>query len=374
MDARSYTIRLLIDGKLPTEPTSWEDRGHTITIITPSSGPDDSRDDLFIDHIHIHPKKWQWIHKRRQLVWVQGSGSDFCGGHVGFSNDAIEGSGGLQIGTNNQLETVRLSYMHPSYSCDLSTDAGAYVDTDGLTLKWDTSSDKWQNATWSNNAMTFTYWVEKDGLDVGNKPLYQTATVFKETEGNTSWDVLPRGPGGATTTVSPSKELTFVLNDTYDPPLKTFPHKMAFQFTELTQNIEGGAMLCEEKSVNGKVYAMKGKSDNTFAVGSYHLVDNFAVGSYSFADKFEVGSSDEFSGSSKLDTHGGKLTVNGKAFNNIMDVWKQATMGKSFTRACYSLRIASLWICGVLPRWNADHQFLIRLRRLSTSCCRRGVI
>ena len=53
--------------------------------------------------------------------------------------------------------------MHPTYSCDLSTNAGAYAAKEGLTLKWDTNSEEWKNATWTENAMKFTYWLEKDG-------------------------------------------------------------------------------------------------------------------------------------------------------------------------------------------------------------------
>ncbi len=202
----------------------------------------------------------------------------------------------MQFGAKNKLESSRFSYLHPSYSCDLSTDAGAYVVEAGLTLKWDTTSDKWKNATWSENAMNFTYWIEKDGK-IGNQQLYQTATVFKDEGEGSTWDVQPRGPGGAgaaTSSISPSGLFDFVVNGLYKPPTTgTFPYKMAFQFDQLASSIEGGALLCGKKSNQGKVIAMKGKLDNSFAVGSYSLANNSGR-------------------TTKLTTHGRKLVVNGE--------------------------------------------------------------
>ncbi len=86
------------------------------------------------------------------------------GGHIGFSNDAVSASGSLQLGSEGMVgnvESVQGSYMRPNYSLNTSTSAGAYVVEDGLTLKWDTSSEEWANATWSEN-VKFTYWVEDD--------------------------------------------------------------------------------------------------------------------------------------------------------------------------------------------------------------------
>ena len=272
MDVRRYAVKHLIDGKIPAYSDSWEDKGHTITVITPSSSNDTSRDDLFFDHNHVHPKNWKWIHKRRELAFAHDTRENFLGGHVGFSDDSREGSGSLQLGRTAKLGSVRLSYMHPTYSCDLSTNAGAYVVKEGLTLKWDTTSAAWRNATWSENAMKFTYWVEKDGK-VGDQQLYQTGTVF--TRGTETWDVLPRGPGGsgaATTILDANRQFSFTLNTGYKPKSDAFPYKMAFQFDQLAQSIEGGAMLSGRDDVQGKVYAMKGQIDNSFAVGSYKMV------------------------------------------------------------------------------------------------------
>ena len=145
----------------------------------PSSNEDDSHDDLTLDHVHIHLKNWQWIHKRRELVFTQGSKENYIGGHIGFSDDSVNGSGSVHLGSKAKVESVRFSYMQPTYTCDLSTNAGAYVVTDGLTLKWDTTSDEWKNATLSTDAMKFTYWVEKDGC-IGNQKLWHTATVFSD--------------------------------------------------------------------------------------------------------------------------------------------------------------------------------------------------
>ena len=95
------------------------------------------------------------------------------------------------------------------------------------------------------------------------------------TRGDETWDVLPRGPGAAsaaTTIVDVKSELSFILNTGYKPPSDEFPYKMAFKFAQLALGIEGGAMLCRRADVQGQVYAMKGKYDNLFAVGSYRMV------------------------------------------------------------------------------------------------------
>ena len=271
-------MKHLIDGQIPAYSDSWEDRGHTITVITPSSSDDTSRDELFIDHNHVHPNDWKWIHKRSELVFARHAPENFLGGHVGFSDNSREGSGSLQLGSAANVESVRLSYMHPTYSCDLSANAGAYVVKQGLTLQWDTTSAKWNNASWLKNAMRFTYWVEKHGKQWG-QTIYQIATVFDDTRAGDTWDVLPRGPGGtgaATTTIDGNNVLSFTFNPENapenTPPSNAYPFKMAFQFDELAQTIEGGAMLCQRNSVKGKMYAMKGQIDNSFAVGSYTMV------------------------------------------------------------------------------------------------------
>ena len=92
-------------------------------------------------------------------------------------------------------------------------------------LKWDTSSDQWKNATWSEDAMELTYWEEKDGK-VGDKQLCQTATVFK-----VPWDVEPCGAGGegtATTLLDQNRVFSFDLNAGYNAPNKAFPYEMVF--------------------------------------------------------------------------------------------------------------------------------------------------
>ena len=296
VDVRNYKLKHLIEGREPTHPDSWEDRGHTLTVITPSSNDNDARDELFLNHRHIHPKNWQWIHKPLELAFSQGSGESYVGGHIGFSPDCLEGSGAIQV-RNAKIQSVRASYMRPTYTCDVSSNAGAYVVKEGLTLKWNTTSKEWNDAKWDEGALKFTYWVEKDGK-VGNQQLYQTATIFEEVASKTTWDVQPRGPGGsgaATTSLSPTFQFEFVVNTGYSPPTSEyFPYKMVFQFDQLAKEIEGGAMLCDKLDPKlGKVFAIKGQVDNTFAVGSYKLYSEQAK-------------------PTTLTTHGRKLVVNDK--------------------------------------------------------------
>ena len=145
--------------------------------------------------------------------------------------------------------------------------------------------------------MKFTYWVKKDGK-IGNQQLYQTATVFADTNTKKTWDVEPRGPGGsgaAYTFLDTNWEFSFTLNTGYVLPSNAFPFKMAFKFDELAQSIEGGAMLCEKNVVKGKVYAMKGKIDNAFVVGYYRIVST-------------KGAQPPYN----ITVHGDKLIANGK--------------------------------------------------------------
>ncbi len=134
---------------------------------------------------------------------------------------------------------------------------------------------------------------------IGDEQLYQIAVVFAG-----EWDVVPRGPGGsdaATTNLGSTGLFTFNLNSGNFPTSDKYPYKMAIQFDMLANNIEGGAMLCESPSVEGKVYAVKGRRDTSFAVGTYKLV--------AVSDEPPV---------SSITTHGGKLMINGKPANSWM--------------------------------------------------------
>ena len=325
--SKTFTVKHLSHPRRGHDPNAWVNKEHTITIIVTHS-KDPSTDQLFVDHHHIHQNRWQWISLHDQLVWQQGSGEEYLAGHVVFDADGEHAAGSMQFGMSNPRDTVSLSYLHPSYSCDLSADAGAYIVKEGpaYTLKWDASSSAWKNATWVTNALTFTYWIEKDGK-VGDQQLYQTAVVFNDNQTTTEWNVLPRAPGGSdafSSRLDVNRQFSFLLNSGYVPPsddrsqhkdgiktgyvppsddcsqhkdgIKTvFPYQMAFDFDQLAINITGGAMLCTRNDERGDVYAMQGKSQNGHAVGTYSL----------FSEKRkQVG---------KLTTHKQKLIINGKA-------------------------------------------------------------
>ena len=306
-----YTIKHLSHHRRGHDPHAWVCKGHSVTIISPEHD-DPCMDQLFVNHHQIHRDSWKWVYPRSQLVWQHGSGEDHLAGHVGFRADGLEAAGSMQFGKTR--ETVLLSYSHPTYSCDISKDAGAYVSKDGasLTLKWDSASSSWKNATWVNDAFQFTYWVEKDGK-VGDQQLYQTATEFKDNKTGTLWNVLPRGPGGSgafSSMLSSGGLFTFDINPGYissvpadkrpsqDDGIKTvFPFKAAFQFNELGSEITSGAMLCVKSDEHGEVYAFKGKCQNMSAVGTYSLFQ------------------EESKHIATVSTHGQKLYVGRKVIN-----------------------------------------------------------
>ena len=311
--ARAYRIKHLSNQREGHHPEAWVCKGHTITIISPEHD-NPSKDQLYVDHHNIHKDNWKWIYPRSHLVLQQGSGEDSLAGHIAFRADGLEAAGSMQFG--NSRETVALSYSHPTYSCDMSKNTGAYVAKDGasLTLKWDNTSSNWQKATWVNDALQFTYWIEKAGK-VGDQQLYQTAIQFKDNKTGTMWDVLPRGPGGSgafTSLLDSEGHFTFDINPGYTIPkddrssqsdgMKTvFPFKAAFKFDQLASNITGGAMLCVSNDEHGEVYAFKGKCQNMSAVGTYSL---FQDGNKHIAT---------------LSTHGQKLSV-GKQFINASGI------------------------------------------------------
>lgn len=185
----------------------------------------------------------------------------------------------MQFGSDR--ETVSLDYLHPTYSCDLSTDAGAYVVKEGAayTLKWDTTSSDWEKATWISDVLTFSYWLEKNGK-VGDQQLWKTVVAFNDPNTSRAWN------GGAfSSNIDANRLFTFNVNPGSNPNtddrssledgIKTvFPYQMAFNFDELAANITGGAMLCSHYSVEGDVYAMQGRSQNLHAVGAYSLLSD----------------------------------------------------------------------------------------------------
>ncbi|XP_070534784.1 uncharacterized protein [Ptychodera flava] len=274
--SKSYSVRHLdLNNKSEAhDPNNWHDQGHTVTIIRGEDGPNDTKDLLFVDHVHIHHANWQWIHKRNELVWKQRQRDHYMAGHIGFSDDARVGAGSMQIGDEVQMGAVQLDYLHPSYSLALSSNAGAYVANGfELTLKWNTDSEQWRNATWDEDAMTFTYWFKDNGKS-GDDTIWKTAVLFHDNHQEKDWYVQPDTAFSAK--LEGSGKFIFSLNGGYQPPdmgIKNniFPFKMVFDFDELAQNIKGGAMLCDERSLKGKVYAIKGTAQNHFIAGTYKV-------------------------------------------------------------------------------------------------------
>lgn len=130
----------LLDDSRDYDVSAWKDKGHTVTLLTPDPN-DHSTDMLFVDHHIIYASNWSWDQDEAIITWKQeGEGEETLAGHITFREDGLEGAGSIVFGETRA--TTSLSYIRPTYTCDLSTNAGAYVEKQGTgyAVRWNTDS------------------------------------------------------------------------------------------------------------------------------------------------------------------------------------------------------------------------------------------
>lgn len=77
----------------------------------------------------------------------------------------------------------------PVYNCQLSTNSGATVSSQGITLLWDPASQKWKNASWVTGALTWIYWIKQCG-QIGTKPIDKVLLQFNDPQTNDEIDAI----------------------------------------------------------------------------------------------------------------------------------------------------------------------------------------
>lgn len=276
--AKTYEITLYKTVNSPLQQTG-QSLPTTITWLTPDP-QDPSQDQLFIDHYPIGKANWTFNPDEETLSWHQGSGENSLSGTFQMFAHNLHGQGFLKVGNNHY--SVAIDVKPVTYYCNLSANAGAYVagkTASNLNLVWDTNSEAWQKADWEANRLTFTYGM-KGEIKFHQKNYLELAT-FKDNQTGVLWNP---GTDNFTLLITPDFRFIFEPQDSAifpddDPiaseePIETvFPYLFAFDFDGFAVNFTG-AMLTQEKSPMGKVYAVTGSAINPATVGFYELKNN----------------------------------------------------------------------------------------------------
>lgn len=269
--ARAYGVSTL-SRWMGTSPTARTPQ--TITVLD----PDSSNAQLFVDHVAIRPNCWSWDERDRVLSWRDGAGDAEHAGHIAFTPGDVKGAGMVRVGGNHF--SVALDLKPISYTCAVAGDAGAYVTggANDLTLRWDASSQQWEQAQWVAGTLRFTYGL--DGEVVVGQKTYRNIVGFEDLDLGLSWE-----PEEGEFSALLNSQLAYTFSSTATstpeddrtglPPFESaiksvFPFLVSFQFDPFGTTLQG-AMLTESLSIDGTVYALSGAVDNAAAVGLYRV-------------------------------------------------------------------------------------------------------
>lgn len=253
-----------------------EDVPLTITLITPNSN-DMSQDQLYVGHQPIARKNWIYDPTTETLKFRQGFGESFLGGEFRMVRDRTSGYGTLQIGKT--AFAIEIHVKSITYDMKLAKDA-AYVAGTSIApqLRYDPNSDNWKAAKWSEANMRMTYGIERSG-SIAGQPVYFIKCKFQDTVTGETWEP---DEGSYLAYMSADMILSFNLNEGWTPmpdssnPFqefisKRFPFIFKAQMDAFAQNYYG-AMLCDERSLQGSVYGVQGIYDGTAVNGMYSLI------------------------------------------------------------------------------------------------------
>ena len=273
--ARTYDIAALpgaasraTPGKLPGQLTLIFDRADR-SVPT----------QVHLGRVPVPSRFWSYDPHRGVLAYQFKSGSVDHIGQLTFAHAGASAVGTLAVG--REQFGVQAVLQPISYTCDVAIGTGATVTgvAPALTLHWDSTDPRWSNATWVENALTFTWQIVSQPI-VG-QPSYSVAVSFRDQQTQTPWTP---GTTDFATLFDANYDFTMTLNAGLTPPpdnrgglsgpaasiASVFPYVLGFKVSSDGTQITG-ALLTGQASQAGTVLGLRGRVVLPSAAGLYAI-------------------------------------------------------------------------------------------------------
>jgi hypothetical protein len=239
----------------------------TMTLVTPDSAKP-LRDHLFIGPHPVFSRDLQWKSAFEELDFVTSDGTNALRGHLRLTHSRLRAHGVLDIG--GESISVEYHVKPQTYRMKVAKNA-AYMGPQDV-IKWDTQSDRWKNAEWSNaNVLEFTFGVNGEEV-IGEEKVYTFVASFRDIPTGRQWEPLPFSYSGMMTR-SPDNELIFSLltgvNAPTGPGTTLFPYRLQVHLSEFGYDFAGGFAVGQ--SANATVYGCIGEWAGAHIGGLYRL-------------------------------------------------------------------------------------------------------
>ncbi|XP_035690016.1 uncharacterized protein LOC118425316 [Branchiostoma floridae] len=246
---RVYSVEILSHHGGDKDPKPPPD---TITIKTGADG----KEELHLGQHVVH--NWNWDRNpTNTLTFKKGD----LGGHIAFPHDeSVHGFGTIRSALTSF--SVKTTLKPVTYECAFSSDAGAYVREEGTALKlvWDASGDKWKNATWENNVLSFTYGIE-ESLFIGQKN-YDVIVSFEDLQTKVTYNPAK---GDFYFVLTAELQAVFEHANSIVPipsnprsdGKHVFPYQLEFTFNPVASGFDGAVLTKALDAATGEVYAVQ---------------------------------------------------------------------------------------------------------------------
>ena len=273
--ARTYDITPMAQ---PVPRAKPEGLPEQLTLIF--DGRDRSKPtQLHYGRLPVHPRFWSYDADRGFLSYnFKSDGVDHVGSLI-FVHAASGAVGTLSV--DYQHVDVKAVLAPVSYSCNVALNTGAFVTgvAPALNLHWDASDPSWSSASWTKDALTFTWQVT--GQVIVGQPTYNIAVSFADQQTNTSWNPDP-DTGDISAVLDANLNFMMTLAGGDNPPAddrsklpspasgiaSVFPYVLAFAVSNEGTEI-AGALLTGQASQAGTVLGLRGTVVNPSAAGLY---------------------------------------------------------------------------------------------------------
>ncbi|XP_066304875.1 uncharacterized protein [Branchiostoma lanceolatum] len=252
---RAYSVEILSYHGGDKDPKRPPD---TITIKKGADG----KEELHVGQHVVH--NWHWDkNPTNTLTFKKGD----LGGHIAFPHEeSVQGFGTIRSALTSF--SVKTTLKPVTYECAFSSDTGAYVREEGtaLNLVWDASDDKWKNATWENNVLSFSYGIEEQFF-IGQKT-YKVIVSFEDLQTNVTYEPAE---GDFSYILNPSFQAVFqhenstvpIPDDPRSDGKHVFPYLLEFTFNAVASSFDGAVLTKALDAATGEVYAIQATVQNT---------------------------------------------------------------------------------------------------------------
>ncbi|MBK7822029.1 MAG: hypothetical protein IPJ61_13415 [Tessaracoccus sp.] len=243
----------------------------TLTLVTPDH-MDHSQDQLFVGPHPVAENAASFDTDFEELTFTGHDGTCAMRGQLRLTRSRTRAFGVIEIA--GQTYSVQYEVKPQRYVMRIGKGAAYLAGTSQMPLlKWDTESDRWKNATWSEtDEVSFTYGVDGQEVLDGEKMLTFVAS-FEDLATAKSWKPVDGFYSGL---INSRQVLQFGVMSGVTPPPSgrdggtLFPFQLRVALSEFADRFEG-AMLTDRPDLQGTVYGVQGRWVGGGVAGLYHL-------------------------------------------------------------------------------------------------------